>query len=156
MSRASNLRDEVKDAIASALPTNTVEVFLVPRYSREELQSGPRIVVRTGGRDVRTMQGPDERDVIIEVGIVGATPESKSSSESINRAAVVAAGDAFDGLMEQVIALWSPNGTLSRYGLAEHRFVGISQAINFDPNKLYNDGVWLSLIQLTYQDSIDE
>jgi hypothetical protein len=60
--------------------------------------------------------------------------------------------------MEEIIALWSPSGPLSKRtaGLAGHRFVLIENAIYYDPQKLYSDGLWLSLIRLTYQDSIDD
>lgn len=156
MSRASDVRDAVKDAIVSALPSNTVEVFLVPQYTREELTSGPRIAVRFGARELRVEQGPDERDVIIEVGVIGITPERSNKSESDYRAAQVAACDTFDTLMESVIALWTPNGSLSQTGMANHRFVGIEQTINFDPQKLYSEGVWLSMVRLTYQDTVDD
>jgi hypothetical protein len=44
----------------------------------------------------------------------------------------------------------------SDYGIANHRFVQIKQAMQFDPQKLYTDGLWLSMIQLTYQDTFDE
>jgi hypothetical protein len=60
--------------------------------------------------------------------------------------------------METIIAYWTPNGPLStaRYAMAEHRFVDITQVIQFDPQKMYTDGIWLSMIRLTYQDSVDE
>ncbi|QDT07796.1 hypothetical protein K227x_62240 [Rubripirellula lacrimiformis] len=156
MSRASDVRDAVAEAIKERLTDQTVETFLVPHYTREELDSGPRIIVRFGARELRVDQGPDERDIEIEVGTVGVTPERKDHEESVYRAAQVAACDGFDGLMESVIALWTPNGPLSRCGMAEHAFDSIDQAINFDATKLYNEGIWLSMIQLTYRDSQDE
>ena len=144
------------EAIKEHLPGKTVERFLVPNYSREELTSGPRIAVRFGARELRIDQGPDERDIEIEVGVVGVTPPRENISEADYRAAQVAACDAFDGLMESVIALWTPNGPLSRCGMADHRFVAIDQVLNFNAQKLYDESIWLSIIQLTYQDTFDD
>jgi hypothetical protein len=80
------------------------------------------------------------------------------SVSSAHRSQEVAACDVFDDLMEEIIALWSPNGVLSKRtaGLSGHRFIGIEQPIMFDPQKLYSDGIWLSLIRLTYQDTTDD
>lgn len=156
MSRASEVRDAVLEAIQEHLTDQTVEAFLVPNYDDEELMEGPRIVVRFGAREIQIDQGPDERDIQIEIGVVGVTPKRETRSKEEYRAAQVAACDTFDGLMESVIALWTPNGPLRHYGMADHRFVSIEQAVNFDAAKLYNDGVWLSIIQLTYQDTFDD
>lgn len=134
------------------MPTQTVTAFVVPNFTKEQLVDGPQVAVRTGGRELEVDQGPDTTKVVIEVGVVGALPQGSSSNY---RAEEVAACDVFDGLMEEVIAFWMNGGPLSGCALAEHRFDTIEQAINFDPQKLYNDGIWLSLVQLTYQDTVD-
>lgn len=156
MSRASDVRDAVITALTERLPSETVEAFIVPSYTREELADGPRIAVRYGNREMVVDQGPDERDITIEIGVVGVTPPNEQASDEAYRAAQVVACDAFDGLMESVIALWTPNGVLSRCGMAEHRFTGITQAIQFDPDSLYKNGIWLSMVALTYQDTVDD
>ena len=156
MSRLSDVRDAIATELRSRLSSQTVDVFLVPNYSREELEAGPRVCVRSGGREVTAEQGPDVRDVIVEVGVVGLSPVRTGESESDYRAALVAAGDVYDGLIETVIALWSPDGVLSTCGMAGHRFVSIEQSLNFDAEKLFNEGVWLSILRLTYQDTIDD
>lgn len=156
MSRASSVRDAVIAALKEQLPNETVETVVIPHYEREELDAGARIVVRFGARELRVEQGPDERDVTIEVGVIGVTPKREDSTKAGYHAEQVAAVDSFDTLMESVIALWTPNGPLARIGMAEHWFVEIEQAINFDAEKLWNGGVYLSLITLTYRDSRDE
>lgn len=142
--------------LQSALTGQTIEAFIIPSYTREELSSGPRIAVRYGAREMEVNQGPDQRTVAIEIGVVGVLPERGDASEDSYRLASVAACDSFDLLTEQVIALWTPNGTLSRSGLANHRFVRIRQSINFDPKKLYEEDIFLSMVEVTYEDAIDE
>ncbi len=158
MSRASDLRDAVITELNTRLSGQTIEAFVVPHYTREELVSGPRIAVRLAEREVEIDQGPDARNVVIEVGVVGVTPSLTGAVSSAHRSQEVAACDVFDGLMESIIALWSPNGVLSKRtaGLASHRFISIEQPVMFDAQKLYSDGIWLSLIRLTYQDTTDD
>ena len=158
MSRASDLRDAVITELDTRLTGQTVEAFIVPHYTREELTSGPKIAVRIAERELEIDMGPDTRNIIIEIGVVGVTPALTGSVSSAHRSQEVAACDVFDDLMEEIIALWSPNGVLSKRtdGLAGHRFIGIEQPIMFDPQKLYSDGIWLSLIRLTYQDTTDD
>jgi len=158
VSRASDLRDAVITEIDTRIAGQTVEAFIVPHYTREELAAGPKIAVRVAERETEVDQGPENRLVIIEVGVVGVTPALTGDVTSAHRAQEVAACDVFDGLMESIIALWSPAGPLASRtaGLAQHRFVGIEQPILFDPQKLYSDGLWLSLIRLTYFDSVDD
>lgn len=158
MSRASDLRDAVITELDTRLTGQTVEAFIVPHYTREELISGPKIAVRIAERELEIDMGPDTRNIIIEIGVVGVTPALTGSVSSAHRSQEVAACDVFDDLIEEIIALWSPNGVLSKRtaGLAGHRFIGIEQPIMFDPQKLYSDGIWLSLIRLTYQDTTDD
>ncbi|MDA7492690.1 hypothetical protein N8510_01195 [bacterium] len=156
MSRASDLRDAVITELTTRLSTYTVEAFVVPHYTREELTSGAKIAVRIAEREVEIDQGPDVRNIAIEVGVVGVTPALSGAVSSAHRSQEVAACDVFDGLMETIISYWSPNGPLSRCGMAEHRFLSIEQTVNFDPQKLFNDGIWLSLIRLNYQDAEDQ
>ena len=158
MSRASDLRDAVITELDNRLTGQTVEAFIVPHYTREELTSGPKIAVRIAERELEIDMGPDTRNIIIEIGVVGVTPALTGSVSSAHRSQEVAACDVFDDLMEEIIALWSPNGVLSKRtaGLSGHRFIGIEQPIMFDPQKLYSDGIWLSLIRLTYQDTTDD
>lgn len=156
MSRRSDVRDAVIEAVQSAIPSRSVESVVVPQYSREELESGPRICVRYGSRDTNVDQGPDETNISIEIGVIGITPKRESSSDQQYREQTVVACDEYDELMEQIIALWTPNGPLAYTGMADHAFRGLKQAIDFDPQKLYAEGIWLSMIRLTYQDSVDD
>lgn len=156
MSRASDVRDAVATAISEQISDYTAVACVVPDFARESYESGPKIIVRSGVRAFGIDQGPDTRDVTIEVGVVGITPERDSISPDEYDAAQITAADGFDALMESVIDLWTPNGVLARCGMAEHRFTDIEQAIQFDAQRLYADGVWFSMIQVTYQDSRDE
>ncbi|GAA4465420.1 hypothetical protein [Novipirellula rosea] len=156
MSRASDVRDAVIAAIKEQMPTETVEAFVLPRFTKEELvESGPRIAVRFARRDLRVDQGPDERDVVIHVGVVDVMPPNQGTGSSY-RVEEVAAFDAVDALMEQVIALWTPNGPLSRCYMAEHWFVSITQPFVLDEKELKDNNNFVLLVQLTYRDSIDE
>lgn len=156
MSRASDLRDGIVTELSTRLSGQTVEAFVVPNYEREDLVVGPRIVVRFGGREIQVDQGPDSRLITIEVGVIGVTPQKSTSTLTTYRQEELAACDTFDTLMESVIALWTPAGELGQKGIAEHRFVRLEQVMQFDVEKLYNDGVWLSLIRLIYEDTVDD
>jgi hypothetical protein len=157
VSRASNVRDEIVTELKTRITGYVVDTFIRPHYKREEFELGPRIGVRIGGRDLEVDQGPDRRNVLIEIGVIGYVPLRDTDSEADYRAAEVESCDVFDALMEQIIALWTPNGVLaSDYGIANHRFVQIAQVMQFDPQKLYTDGLWLSMIRLTYEDTFDE
>lgn len=111
--------------------------------------------MRNGGRSLTYDQGPDTIDVLVEVGVIGITPQ-KSDAATTFRVEELAACDELDGLMEEVIALFIPNGPLRLTGMAGHRFNAIEQVVQFDPRLLYNDGIWLSIIQLTYTSEEDD
>ena len=154
MSKASDVRDAVLAAIDEELPDETVEAFIVPSFTREELASGPRVIVRVGGREFAIDQGVDETSVLIEVGVVGLAPKREDHSVEY-RTEMLAVIDTFDHLMESVIALFINGGALSRAPMSNHWLNGASQIIQLDAQKFYADGIWLSVIQLTYRDSED-
>lgn len=159
MSRATELRDEIAAEIDARLGGGTpVDVVLYPDYKREELDAGPRVIVRRGLRSVEIDQGPDIRQVVIEVGVVGLLKASEGESPTVTtrRAQELAESDSFDDLLESIIAFWSPNGPLQSCGIAEHQFVSLDEVQSLDTRKLYESGVHLSLIALTYEDSADE
>jgi hypothetical protein len=139
--------------LQSELPGETVEAFYVPNYTREQLESGPRIVVRNAGRTLTHRQGPDAREVQIQVGVIGVVPEQSSTTYRTDELSQL---DEYDELIEQIIGLWTPEGPLTRAGMAEHSFESIEQVTAFDAQKLYGEGVFLSILQLTYRDSEDE
>lgn len=156
MSRRSDLRDAVVVALQERLPDENIESFIVNDYTQDDLEEGPRIVVRVGTRKLSSDQGPDDQRVLIEIGVIGATKERGTSEPSDHRKDLVKDCDSFDDLMDSVVSQWVPNGPLSQKGLAEHSFQMISQPFDFDPKKIRNEGIWLSMIQLTYLDSVDD
>lgn len=156
MSRIGDVRDAVVAELIERLSDATIETFVVPHYQREDLRKGPRVVARSGNRTIEVDQGPDTRTVTVEIGVVGVTKERATTDEETYREAMVADCDEFDGLMEQVIALWTPNGPLCRRAMADHRFVSITQAIQVDTENLYSRGIWLSMVSLEYEDCSDE
>ncbi len=153
MSRASKVRDAVIAALNEQITNLGAEAFIVPDYEREELESGPKVAVRFGSRTTSANQGPDERDIVIEVCVIGLLPPR---GDDDYRAATVAAVDSFDDLTESIIALWTPSGVLARCGMADHRFTDIDQDSAFDPEQLHSHGIWVSMVSLTFQDTIDD
>lgn len=154
MSRASDVRDALKTELETLL-SRTVDRFVIPRFTREELEAGPRVMVRVGGRNLSFDEGPDTTNVLIDVGVAGVTPNS-SELETTFAEAEIDQCDSFDALMETVIALWMNDGPLSRAGIAEHFPVDITQVIPFDAQEFNNKGVYFTMIQITYRDSRDE
>lgn len=163
MSRASALRDAMVTELETAFPAETIDAFILPSYDREEFEAGRRIGVRVGGREIELDQGVDERRVIIEVAVIGilgektaGDAEDVSATKAAYRAQEVTECDAFDALMESIIAKWTPRGPLRNKGIGDHRLMSISQPTQFDAEKLYGAGLWLSLLRFTFQDSLDE
>jgi hypothetical protein len=156
MSRASDVRDAIALDLQSQFEGETVEKFMIPDFTREELALQRRIGVRVGSRAIEIDQGVDERQVVIEVAVIGVVAEKSGTTDAAYRSQTMAACDAFDSLMESIIAKWTPDGMFRHKAMADHRFVSLEQAVQFDVQKLYSEGLWLSLIRLTYQDCLDE
>ena len=166
VSRASNLRDELKKLIELHVEDVPVDAVVVAQYKKEDVND-PRVVVMVSTRDFDVVSGQhvDFRDVIIGVGVIGARPafEGYSLDKPSQLKQEVEAADKLDGLFEKVTALWTPwtdetdnIAPLANVDVAEHRFREVNQnaAIDFD---LYRDaGIWLSTIFLTYRDTKDE
>ncbi|MDM4014633.1 hypothetical protein [Roseiconus lacunae] len=156
MSRASDVRDALATELRTLLgPDQPVDRFIVPRFKREELVDGPRVVVRVGGRQLSMEDGPDTTEVSIEVGVVGVLPDA-ANVETTFAEAEIEACDSYDELLETIIAFWMNDGPLAYAGIADHFPVAIEQAIQFDASKLYSEGVYLTMIRITYRDSEDE
>lgn len=158
MSRASDLRDALIAELEDRFPSETIEAFAIPDYEAEELRGGRRIGVRINRRTLDSNQGPDVRTVQIDVGVFGDLGKKESSSKSAYREQVVEKIDDFDDLVEELIALWTPDGPLCgiQAGLANHRFSTIEQPVVFDDQQLYAMGLYVSMIRLTYIDQEDE
>ena len=155
MSKASDVRDAVATELTNQLPGQAVDRFVLPKYTRDELEN-PRVVVRNGGRNLTIGQGVDTTEVLIEIGVVANVSMTTTAA---TKAEELQNSDDADALLETVIALWGStddgDGPLRNCGMANHSFEDMEQTLQFDPERLYNDGVWLSLVTLTYQDSED-
>jgi hypothetical protein len=161
MSRASDLRDAIVAELKEQLSTfdaDRIDSFLIPDYDKEELQE-PRVGVRIGRREVEVDQGPDSRLLSIQVGVIGLVneldPKKPVTKESVRQQAIDSA-DVLDAIIEEVIAIWTPCGPLATKGLAGHSFVSITQPYPFDPTQLYQNDVWVSIVELIYRDCEDE
>lgn len=160
MTRASDLRDAIASELKERLESfdaDRIDTFLIPDYEKDELQA-PRIGVRVGRREVEVDQGPDNRQVTIEIGVIGLTEEvdpALPGTKASMRAQAVAASDRLDEIIEDILSVWTPCGPLSRGVIAEHSFVSIGQPYAFDPKQLYQNGVWVSIVEVTYRDCKD-
>ena len=159
MSRASDLRDDIVEQLKLRLSIDAdrIDAFLIPDFDREELIE-PRVGVRIGSREFMIDQGPEGRDVYIEIGVLGLTNEADSglpATKKSFREQQVESADELDAIMEEIINLWTPHGVLSRPGLADHKFIGIEQPTAFDPKQLYDNHVWVSIVRLQYRDTRD-
>jgi hypothetical protein len=159
VSRASDLRDALRDILKAAFPEVQVDSAVVPTYDREELLD-PRICVMISTRNIDATQGPDTRDVVLSIGVLAATPELEGPSldEEQRREQELKATDAFDDLFEQVLALWTPTSTAQQAYLdvAEHRWRSIEQTQAIDFSMYRERGVWLAVAFVTYRDNRDD
>lgn len=152
MSIASDVRDAVVSALQTELPSYTVDKFVIPYYRKEQLADAPRIICRVGNREISTNQGPDSCNIMIDVGVVGAGPDGSKVAEGTTfTEAEIDRIDTYDALIETLIALWSDGGNLRSEEMNNHRFHQIQQKIHFDAAWLRQEGVYLSLFQLTYR-----
>lgn len=144
-------------SLKAQLPSYTVESCVVPYYRREELTE-PIICICLNGREFEIEMGPDQRDVIIGVGIAGAvgSVEGYGKTREARLKKLVAETDALDGIVEQIVAMFSPNGTLSEMDMAEHVLQNISQPVFVDAPTYQEKGVWLTVLLLTFRDSEDQ
>lgn len=153
MSKAGEVRDAVVAALVSAFPSESVEPFVTPNYTKEEL-TDRRIIVRFSNRNLTLNQGPDEQQVVIDVGVIGSPLQRIDSTDPYRKEEVIAI-DELETLMESIIALWMHDGSLSDCGMASHVLMDIDQAFQFDADRFYNHGIYLTMFQITYQDSRD-
>jgi len=153
MSRASELRDAIRDELENQLDDQTVDRCVLPRYKPEELEAGPRVVVRIGSRESSLNQGPDEISIVIQVGVVGIDPDHSESAEGVTFTdALISKVDEYDALLEQVMLLWLNRGPMSE-PICHHTPRHISPGVDIDYDRLEREGIYLSFFQVTYRDS---
>jgi hypothetical protein len=157
VSRASDLRDGIVTELSNLLAV-PVRAFVVVDWAREELLSGPQVGVRHSSRTFGIDMGPDTRTVNIQIAVVGVAPEfaGYETKQDDYRDAQLAKCDEYDGIVEQAMALWTPEGTLSHLGVADHRFNNMTQDQAFDSAHYYENGLWFGAFEVEYIDTIDE
>jgi len=158
MSRASNLRDAVVQAIADGLPGQRVDSTVVANYSPEDLPE-PVVAVRVNTRGISVEMGPDERTIDITVLVLNRVPDATgfpTDARGDYRQAEVIANDENDSLVESIIGLWSPATELSKTTLAGHRFNSITQETVVDVASYFENGIWYSALSLNFYDYHDE
>lgn len=157
MSRASNLRDTIRDEVAKDTELPVVSV-VVPSFSPEELKAGPRVAVKAVRRQLEVAMGPDLRQVDISVALFGLSAEASGFDITKDgyREQEVELCDSYDTTMEELIGLFVPGGRLSRAYLAGHRIDDITQETLFDLPHYYENGIYVSAFTVTYVDTLDE
>jgi hypothetical protein len=158
VSRKGALRNAVATAIASINPSlPNVEPVVAPLYGTVDLAT-PRCPVWVAGTTREQVQGPDWNTAVIGVGVVGVTfnAEGYSLTDDSIREQELQAADALDTLMDQIVAMVTPNLADQLYLLADHRFQSVTQPLQMDTALYRENGVWLSAIFLTYLDQMDD
>ena len=157
MSRATKLRDALVAAVAPLVDA-PVDAMVIPDWTPEELNAGPRIGVRHVGRELGVVMGPDANTVLISVGVFGlaAVAQGYDVSREGYRQKELELADSFDDLWEEVFHLFSPSGPLANQYFADHRLTAASQDQAFDVTHYHENGVWASALDLTYFDTLDE
>lgn len=157
MSRATELRDALITELSDRLTdVGSVQPVSLLVYDRNEFIEKPIVLVRIAGRELFATQGPDDLMVLVDVLIAATIPKRTGNSDAEYRQELVAHYDSFDGTFESLLDLWVPDGPLKNKAIADFRFVSIEEVVGFEMDELYRDGVYLSWIQLKYQDTFDE
>ena len=158
MSRASDLRDAVANAIQNALPTANVQTTVVANYAPEDLDD-PVIAVRVARRVITVEMGPSSRLVDIEIAIMARNPAQSgfpTDAKAEYRAVEIAAADTHDDLVESIIALWTPATVLAREQLSGHRLNELTQEVALDVPTYYENGLYFTTITIQFFDQLDE
>ena len=158
MSRASDLRDAVANAIQAALPTVDVQTTVVANYAPEDLDD-PVVAVRVARRLITVEMGPASKLVDVEIAIMARNPAQSgfpTDAKSAYRAVEVAAADTHDDLVESIIALWTPATLLARNQLSGHRLNELTQEVLLDVPTYYENGLFFTTITIQFFDQLDE
>ena len=158
MSRASDLRDAVANAIQTDLPTVDVQTTVVANYSPEEL-TNPVVAVRVASRTITIEMGPASRVVDIEISIMARNPSQSgfpTDTKTEYRIVEVAAADAHDALVESIISMWTPATMLARGQLAGHRLTELTQEVAIDVPTYYENGLYFTTLNILFFDQLDE
>lgn len=154
MSRASDLRDAVKNELSSTFSNVVVESAVDPTFDFESTTN--RICVWLVSRQIEALQGASRRRVSVNITFVGHGSLSQAITESSRRVESLAVADAFDGIIETAIGLFSPNGTFFRGVHCGHRFESIEQPEFFDVELWRSSQIWQSQLIVNFLDILDE
>ncbi|MEO1525789.1 MAG: hypothetical protein AAFX06_10145 [Planctomycetota bacterium] len=160
MSRASTLRDAIRNELALIYTTETVESVVYPDYTVEELAASPnrrRIWVARSTRELDVMQGPDEAFVSIIIGVSGALSTSNTATTSdAFRAERLAESDGHDDVVESIFGLFMPNELYSDGGFGDFAFRSITETVGIDLDEFRETGIHVSALTTRWFDTRDE
>ncbi|MEM6468276.1 MAG: hypothetical protein AAF802_01820 [Planctomycetota bacterium] len=158
--RRARFRNNLAAILRAAFPAEKLETCIVPDHSREEIAALPNrrlIFVRNGTQSIDASEGDvGDRQCVFEVGVAGALSPLKaggSSSEDYRQQRMEESDDC-DALMQEIIELWSPTGQMSQLASEDFSFRSL-EVVPLDADKLYSSNVYLSIVRLTYYDTLD-
>ncbi|QDV44371.1 hypothetical protein Enr13x_42360 [Stieleria neptunia] len=159
--RRSRFRDNLAVLLQSGFEDETVETCLIVDYSREEIEEYENkrlIVVRNGTQSIDASEGAvNERIIVVEVGVLGnlsPLQQGAGKTKSDFRQQRKEEADELDALAQEIIELWSPTGQMTKLGSENFAFRSLD-SVTLDVDRLYNSNVYLSLIRLSYYDTLD-
>ena len=158
MSKAGDVRDAVAAELQTILGSGQpVDSGVLPNFDKDLLKAdGPRVYVRTAGRDVTIDHGYEPTDVLIDVGVVALiTDTSETASGKPIEETERERFDEADTLVESLYPLWWKGGDMF-CGMAEHMVIDIAQPVYCDFEKLNTDGIFFAVLRITYRDSEDD
>lgn len=155
--RAVQLRNALVTELGDRLAV-PVAAMVIPDYTPEELADGPRVGVRHISRGLNHDMGPDQNNVVVSVTFFGITAAGAGYDHTRDgyRAEELKLNDQYEETIQQIIGLFTPGGALSRERLVDFRLDAVTQEQAFDVPHYYENGVWVSAVDLTYFDTMDE
>lgn len=155
LSRASDLRDAIKNELSSTFSNVVVRSSVDPTFDFESSETN-EFCVWLVSRQIEALQGASRRRVSVNITFAGHGSLSQAITESSRQVESLAVADAFDGIIETAIGLFSPNGTFFRGVHCGHRFESIEQPEFFDVELWRTSQIWQSQLIVNFLDILDE
>ncbi|MCD0459952.1 hypothetical protein U8335_26695 [Roseiconus lacunae] len=159
--RRARFRDNLAALLQSGFENETVETCVIVDFTREEIatyENKRLIVVRNGTQAIDASEGAaNERIITVEVAVLGILSPLKQDAGKTKRdyrQQRKEEADELDALTQEIIELWSPMGQMTELGSEDFAFQSLD-SVTLDVDRLYNSNVYLSLIRLSYRDTLD-